>query len=250
VTDRDSQGLGSEYPIELLPPASVDLPLWRSLPLQLRDRFAPEIFPPLHLTSRPMDLGMLMGDRISLPWYRTIFSNLGDVITPETQPPLELESRPVDVGELIGDQLERGWWTSVLRNLADSIAPENLPPLELTSAPVTPEALSTQLLVPRWSALVPTPRTYLYPLLRPASASLPMEGGGLKLRSAVATAGSAVAMPNSAAFAKTRAGSGMVRDLTAQTRRALRRARLREGIWIGLAIAETVFLVMWHFTQR
>ena len=82
------------------------------------DRYFPEKLPPLQISSRPVNVGMLIGDIVSLPWYRTVFTNLGNVIAPETLPPLELESRPVDVGELISDQMGHLWWTSLLRNLA------------------------------------------------------------------------------------------------------------------------------------
>ena len=98
ATERD-------IPLDLLPPASLTQPLWRSLAGNLRDTFAPEKLPPLQLTSRPVNVGLLLGERLRLPWFRTVFSNIGDVISPEILPPLELESRPVDVGELITDQL-------------------------------------------------------------------------------------------------------------------------------------------------
>ena len=122
--------------LDLLLPSSVTGPLWKSLLRNLRDRFFPEKLPPLQLTSRPVNTGMLIGDAVSLPWYRTVFTNLGNVINPEVLPPLELESRPMDVGELVSDQMGHMWWTSLLRNLADRVAPERLPPLQLTSAPV------------------------------------------------------------------------------------------------------------------
>ena len=123
------------HEINLLLPESATRPLWRHLLGELRDHFFPEKFPPLHLSSRPVNLGMLLGDYVTLPWYRTVFINIGNVITPDVQAPLELESRPVDVGELINDQLSHPWWTSLLRNLADRVAPERMAPLELTSKP-------------------------------------------------------------------------------------------------------------------
>ncbi len=122
--------------IDLLPPASLTQPLWKSLLTNLRDKFAPEKLPPLQLTSRPVDVGLLLGERLRLPWFRTVFTNIGDVISPETLPPLELESIPVDVGELITDQLSHFWFSSLLRNLADRLVPEKLPALQLTSKPV------------------------------------------------------------------------------------------------------------------
>ncbi len=129
--------LGSDdHEINLLLPEGWNRPLRKRLLDDLRDVLSPEKLPPLHLTSRPVDMGMLAGDILSLPWYRTVFTNLGDVISPETLPPLQLESRPVDVGELIGDQMSHMWWASLLRSLADAAAPERLPALQLTSAPM------------------------------------------------------------------------------------------------------------------
>ena len=121
--------------LDLFLPSSVTGPLWRSLLRNLSDRFFPEKLPPLKLTSRPVNTGMLIGDAVSLPWYRTVFTNLGNVINPKVLPPLELESQPMDVGELVSDQMGHMWWTSLLRNLADRVAPERLPPLQLTSSP-------------------------------------------------------------------------------------------------------------------
>ncbi|HYA22537.1 MAG TPA: hypothetical protein VEF05_00160, partial [Terriglobales bacterium] len=140
--------------VQLLLANSWNTPLWKRLLGELKDTIAPEKLPPLHLTSRPVDIGMSYGDRLSLPWYRTIFTNVGDVITPETLPPLELESRPVDVGELIADQVSHPWWTSLLRNLADKVAPERMPPLELTSKPMDPGGNSDSMQLPRWSSVI------------------------------------------------------------------------------------------------
>src|SRR4051794_1187462 len=109
---------------DFFPPRSLTISLPQSLANGLRDRLAPEKLPPLQLTSRPVDVGMILGDRLAMPWFRTVFTNLGDVISPETLPPLELQSQPVDVGELLGDQIRRAWWKSLVRNVADTIAPE------------------------------------------------------------------------------------------------------------------------------
>jgi hypothetical protein len=125
-----------EILLDLLPPTSLTQPLWRSLVGNLRDTLAPEKLPPLQLTSRPIDVGLALGDRLRLPWFRTVFTNIGDVLSPETLPPLELESRPVDVGELLTDQLGHFWWASLLRNLADRVAPESQPALNLTAKPI------------------------------------------------------------------------------------------------------------------
>src|SRR5664279_337803 len=146
-----------EIPLDLLPPPSLTQPLWRSLVGNLRDTFAPTKLPPLELTSRPVNVGLLLGDRLSLPWFRTVFTNLGDVISPETLPPLELESRPVDVGELLGDDLSRGWWDTLLSSLRDRLAPEKFPPLNLTSQPLAVFGAESSLQLLDWSTLISTP---------------------------------------------------------------------------------------------
>src|SRR5580693_1839484 len=149
------------HELELLLPQSVTRPLWRSLLSNLRDSLFPEKLPPLQITSRPMNTGMLIGDAVSLPWYRTVFTNLGNVINPESLPPLELDSRPIDVGELVSDQMGHMWWTSLLRNLADRVAPERLPPLQLTSAPVEADLKSGSMQLARWSSLITLPKVPL-----------------------------------------------------------------------------------------
>jgi hypothetical protein len=140
----------AEIPLDLLPPPGLTQPLWRSLAGNLRDTFAPEKLPPLQLTSRPVSVGLLLGERLRLPWFRTVFSNLGDVLSPETLPPLELESRPVDVGELITDQLSHFWWVSLLRNLADRVSPEAQPALQLTAKPIPDIIPKSWILLPLW----------------------------------------------------------------------------------------------------
>src|SRR5690348_6747871 len=154
--------MATVHELDLAPPEDLSRPLWKSLIRNFRDRFLPDQLPPLYLTSRPVNLGMLLGDFLDLPWYRTVFTNLGDVISPETLPPLELESRPVDVGELIGDQLSHMWWTSLLRSLADAAAPERLPALHLTSKPVDdPGFAAGRMQLPRWSSVINTPKVFL-----------------------------------------------------------------------------------------
>src|SRR5882724_7181445 len=95
----NSSDLQEQFQIDLLPPASLSQPLWKSLLGNLRDTVAPEKLPPLQLTSRPLDLGVPLGERLRWAWFRTVFTNLGEVISPETLPPVELESAPADVGE-------------------------------------------------------------------------------------------------------------------------------------------------------
>src|SRR6266481_1555603 len=217
--------LPAEIPIDLLPPASLTRPLWKSLLNNLRDTFAPEKLPHLELTSRSVNVGLLLGDRLSLPWFRTVFTNLGDVISPETLPPLELESFPVDVGELITDQLSHFWFSSLLRNLADRLVPENLPALELTSKPVTNIIPETWILLPAWSEVISTPKVF-YPdkpnTARPA-APLPARYAG--------------ALPDlQPVRPKDPTEAGLLRDL--------RRSRIRRRIWIGMAAGQAIYLVV------
>ena len=152
--------------LNFLPPPELNRSLLRSLLANLRYQFFPERLPPLQLTSRPIDVGMSVGDILELPWYRTILKNLGDAISPDTLPPLQLESQPVEV-ELISDQ--PAWWRSLLRNLADSVAPERQPALRLTSPPVNPQMASDVLITPRWSSLISMPLIARPRVVRPDS---------------------------------------------------------------------------------
>ena len=147
--------------LDFSPPEELTISLWRSLLLNVVDRLSPERLPPLQLTSKPVDVGILVGDLVDLPWYRTVFTNLADVISPEMLPPLELESRPVDVGELLGDDLSRGWWDTLLSSLRDRLAPEKLPPLNLTSQPVPVFGAESSLQLLDWSTLISTPKVFL-----------------------------------------------------------------------------------------
>jgi hypothetical protein len=213
----------AQIPLDLLPPESLTRPLWRSLAGNLRDTFAPEKLPPLQLTSRPLDVGLALGDRLRLPWFRTVFTNIGDVLSPETLPPLELESRPVDVGELITDRLSHFWWGSLLRNLADRIAPETQPALNLTAKPIPDIIPKSWILLPLWSEVVDTPKVF-YPDkpktadMRPVNlqpAPLPVEK--LEPRAFEPTA------------------TDLLRDI--------RRSRIRQRIWVGLAAAQVLYMV-------
>src|SRR5271170_4932592 len=163
-----------QIPLDLLPPASLTQPLWRSLAGNLRDTFVPEKLPPLQLTSRPVDVGLQLGDRLRLPWFRTVFTNIGDVMSPETLPPLELESRPVDVGELITDRLSHFWWGSLLRNLADRVAPETQPALNLTAKPILDIIPKSWILLPMWSEVVDTPKVFYPDKPKAADAARPV----------------------------------------------------------------------------
>jgi len=228
-SDPSSTGAEAKIPLDLLPPASLTQPLWRSLAGNLRDTFAPEKLPPLQLTSRPVNVGLALGERLRTPWFRTVFTNIGDVLSPETLPPLELESQPVDVGELITDQLSHFWWGSLLRNLADRVAPETQPALQLSSKPILDIIPKSWLLLPLWSEVVDTPKVF-YPdkpkaadALRPVNlqpATMPAE----KLEAAVE------------ALSKEPTAADLLRDL--------RRSRIRQRIWIGLAAAQVAYMVL------
>src|ERR1700716_450471 len=210
-------------PLDLLPPASPTQPLWRSLVGNLRDSFAPAKLPPLQLTSRPVYVGLALGDRLRLPWFRTVFTNIGDVLSPEILPPLELESRPVDVGELITDQLSHFWWGSLLRNLADRVSPETLPALDLTSKPVLDIIPKSWILLPLWSEVVDTPKVFYPDKPKPVDALRPANLQPVALQ--VEKREALVAEPTAA---------DLLRDL--------RGWRLRQRIWIGLARAHSLYL--------
>ena len=210
--------------LDLLPPKSLTQPLWRSLAGNLRDTFAPEKLPPLHLTSRPVNVGLLVGDRVSLPWFRTVFTNIGDVISPETLPPLELESHPVDVGELITDQLSHLWFGSLLRNLADRISPERQPALQLTAKPILDIVPKSWILLPMWSEVIDGPKIF-YP-----DKPQPVESPRTVSPKPAPT-------PEQVAQLK-------VEELTAEDlMRDIRKSKIRQRIWITLAAAQVAYLV-------
>jgi len=212
------------HELELLLADSWNRPLRKRLLDHLRDIFAPEKLPPLRLTSRPVDVGMLAGDILSLPWYRTVFTNLGDVVSPEILPPLQLESRPVDVGELIGDQMSHMWWTSLLRSLADAAAPERLPALQLTSAPMDDPSLTAgSMQLPRWSSVISTPKVF-YPD-KPKAAFVP--------------APRVAAPPPKPDPAEVE----FVHVLEADLKRDLRRSIFRQRLWVSLAVLEVLALI-------
>jgi hypothetical protein len=221
--------------LDLLLPSSVTGPLWKSLLRNLRDRFFPEKLPPLQLTSRPVNTGMLIGDAVSLPWFKTVFTNLGNVINPEVLPPLELESRPMDVGELVSDQMGHMWWTSLLRNLADRVAPERLPPLQVSSAPVDADLKSGSMQLSRWSSLITLPKVPLSE--RPYFAATP----------AAARTGTPRVGPVTpfAGFAGTAAlfDGTPAHPNPGKLKTAISRSRVREALLISLAVLEALYLV-------
>jgi len=218
---------GEDPKLNLLPPDSLSRPLWRSLAANLGDRLSPKKLPPLRLTSRPVDIGMLLGDRVSLPWFRTVFTNLGDVISPETLPPLELESRPVDVGELLGDQLSHLWISSLIRNLADRVAPERLPDLQLTAKPDDTVLPGARMLLPRWSGVIDGPKIFLPDAVHPAYA--PQSAPGFSL---------ATPSPEPP-VAQLEYFHVMENDLKMD----LQRSRFRGWLWVGVASAQVAYLL-------
>ena len=216
--------------IDLLLPESTTRPLWKRLAFGVKDSLFPEKLPPLQLTSRPVAVGMLLGDYVTLPWYRTVFTNLGNVINPETLPPLEIQSRAVDVGELVSDQLSHGWWSSLLRNLADRVSPERLPSLELTAAPADAALHSGDMQIMRWSALISLPKS---PSARSAVILPVRHSTPVRVAPQFAMAGSTV-LGSTGAPASQDHG---------RLRTKISRSRLREGIFIGVAIIEGCYLL-------
>lgn len=223
--DPQSVETQQEIPLDLLPPASLTQPLWRSLVGNLRDTLAPEKLPPLSLTSRPVDVGLALGERLRLPWFRTVFTNIGDVLSPETLPPLELESQPVDVGELLTDQLSHFWWGSLLRNLADRVAPETQPALNLTAKPILDIIPKSWILLPLWSEVVDTPKVFYPDKPKSVDAARPVS-----LQS--------VAVPPEKRQVL------VAEPTAADLMRDIRRSRIRQRIWIGLATAQVVYMVL------
>lgn len=231
---RASQG----EEVNLLPPPELNVSLLRSLAANLRDFILPDRLPPLQLSSRPLQVGMLVGDILDLPWYRTILSNIGDAISPETLPPLQLESEPVEV-ELISDS--PAWWQSLLRNLADAVAPERQPALRLTSGPVNPEMASEVLITPRWSSLIETPKVFLpdhwnmavdrhATFDRPTPLTAPMRTILVQLPS--------LDMPATHEF------DDSDRRLVRQLQRSIRRSQIRQFVWISVIVAQVTILIV------
>jgi hypothetical protein len=215
--------------LNFLPPGDWYYPLWRSLLANLADAVAPEKLPPLRLMSRPAYVGMLLSERLRTPWYRTVFTNIGDVISPETLPPLELESQPIDVGELIGDQLSHLWVSSLIRSLADAIAPERQPSLELSSKPDPAVLPDASMLLPRWSSVIDAPKIFLPDAPKtayaaqtgraaPAAPPLPPEPPAVLLE--------------------------FLHDMHRDLRRDLSRSQVRVRLWMALAGAQVLFLLV------
>lgn len=221
--------------LDLSPPPGIEMPLWRSLLLNLADRISPERLPPLQLTSRPVDTGMLFGDRLSLPWYRTVFSNISDVVSADTSSPLELTSRPVDVGELLGDDLSHGWWTSLFDGLRYRLSPEKEVPLQLTSQPIAAYGSNAWLQLMDWSSLLSTPKSFLPDV--PVQAQL--------IAAEVLEPAADTPVP-----IETVPVSQQLWAAQMQFKRDLSRSRFRQKIWITLVAAEAVFLLAHLFNFK
>src|SRR5208337_155710 len=173
-----------------------------------------DLLPPLSLTH---------------PLWRSLVGNLRDTFAPEKLPPLVLESQPVDVGELITDQLSHFWWGSLLRNLADRVAPETQPALHLTSKPILDIIPKSWILLPLWSEVVDTPKVFYPDKPKAADAVRPVTL-------------QPVALPAEKREALVEA---LVREPTAaDLLRNLRRSRIRQRIWVGLATAQVVYMVL------
>jgi len=210
--------------LDFAPPEELTVTLWRSLVLNIIDRVAPERLPPLNLTSKPVNVGLMLGDRLELPWYRTVFTNLADVVSPEVLPPLELTSSPVDVGELLGDDIAHPWWHSLLGNLRDRLAPEKLPPLDLTSEPVTAYEADTWLQILDWSSLLDIPKVYMPDAPRADVPYVP--------------SAAPVEVPSPVEFIAPELIAAQM-----QFKRDISRSRFRQKIWMSLVAAQVAFLV-------
>lgn len=216
------------FDLDFSPPEGLTVSLWRSLLINFADRFAPERLPPLQLTSKPVAV-MLPGDELELPWYRTIFTNLGDVISPERLPPLELTSQPVDVGELLADDLSHGWWDSLLQSVRDRLSPERQPDLQLTAQPVAAFGADASLQLLDWSTLIAGPKLFHPDQPQLVVDNVPADEAAPAVVSAIAELA-----PASPLLVATR--SQLVRDIG--------RTRFRRKIWISLATAEAIFLLV------
>ena len=219
------------FDLDFSPPEGLTISLWRSLLINLADRFAPERLPPMQLTSKPVPV-MLPGEQFELPWYRTIFSNIAEVVSPEQLPPLELTSTPIDVGELLGDDLSHGWLDSLLQQLREKLSPERLPALELTAQPVGAFGMDASLQLLDWSSLIAGPKVFrpddpqAVPANGPVAVPEPASPAVVSMIAELAT--------NSPLMMSTR--SQLVRDLG--------RTKFRRKIWISLATAEAIFLLV------
>jgi hypothetical protein len=217
--------------LDFSPPEGLTVSLWRSLLLNIADRFAPERLAPLQLTSKPVPV-MLPGEIFELSWYRTIFTNIGDVLSPERLPPLELTSQPVDVGELLADDLSHPWWDSLLQSLRDRLSPERLPSLNLTAQPVAAFGAYASLQLLDWSTLIAGPKIFR------ADEPIPVEGPGF-IEEPASAAPAVVS-----AIAEIAPANPLLLTTRLQLVRDIGRTKFRRKIWISLAAAEATFLLV------
>ena len=119
----------------LLPEEIFETPLWKSLLNSTRAALFPESQSPLVLTSKPIEIGELLGDRLERLWYESIITNLRDGLFPPKQPPLRLTSKPVEGQNELYDVLALPWYKSIFGNIRQTLFPKKLPPLVLTSKP-------------------------------------------------------------------------------------------------------------------
>jgi hypothetical protein len=131
----------------------------------------------------------------------------------------------VEAGELITDRLSHFWWSSLLRNLADRVVPETMPALDLTAKPVLDVIPKAWLLLPVWSDVISTPKVF-YPDKPPVQTAVPSH------------VPRPVASPPEVREVASR--DPMAADLV----RDIRRSRIRKRIWIGLATAQVVYLIL------
>ncbi len=219
------------FDLDFSPPEGLTVSLWRSLLLNIADRFAPERLAPLQLTSKPVPV-MLPGELFETPWYRTIFTNIGDVLSPERLPPLELTSQPVDVGELLADDLSHPWWDSLLQNLRDRLSPERLPALNLTAKPVAAFGADASLQLLDWSTLIAGPKIFRADEPRPVEAVGTFSTVGEPAPAVVS------------AIAEIASANPLLLSTRLQLVRDIGRTKFRRKIWISLAAAEAIFLLV------
>jgi hypothetical protein len=127
---------------------------------------------------------------------------------------------------LLADELNHPWWDSLLQSLRDRLAPEKLAPLNLTSQPVPGFGAESALQVLDWSDLIAGPKIF--------RSDAPMAAAAADSSSPVATAPEREAVPANPALLMAR--MQLVRDIG--------RTSFRRKIWIGLAAAEAIFLLV------
>ena len=114
----------------------------------------------------------------------------------------------------------------MLRNLADRLVPEKLPALQLTAKPVTDVLPKTWMLLPAWSEVISTPKVFYPDQPKPLE---PVRTEALK----------PVPPPRVDEIRPDRVQLGLVRDL--------RRSRIRQRIWITMAAAQVIYLIVITF---